>query len=144
LPAPIEQAKAQPLPNPALRFAKGRQHIAALAVTFRSTHNARMDYQLIIKFYRPSLTDEAFLATIEARLKAALGDTVVLEGFDVSAKEINLFMATADPKHSFRKSKDVIAELGIERGVSAAYRLVGGAKFTSLWPLRGTRKFTLP
>jgi hypothetical protein len=103
-----------------------------------------MDQQLIIKFYRPSLADEAFLATIEADLKAALGDAVVLEGFDVSAKEINLFMTTADPRHSWRRAKDVIERLGIERGVSAASRLVGGAKFTSLWPPRATRRFSLP
>jgi len=34
--------------------------------------------------------------------------------------------------------------LDLLRGVSAAYRLVGGARFTSIWPLRATRKFTLP
>jgi hypothetical protein len=103
-----------------------------------------MQQQLIIKFWRPSLTDEAFLATLEADLKAALGDAVVSEGYDVSAKEINLFLLTADPKHTFRRAKDVIEKLGVERGLSAASRLVGGAKFTPLWPPRATRKFTLP
>jgi len=38
----------------------------------------------------------------------------------------------------------VLEGMGIEKGVSSAYRLVGGARFTSLWPLRATRKFTLP
>jgi hypothetical protein len=103
-----------------------------------------MDYQLVIKFWRKSLTDEAFLATIESQLKEALGDTVELEGYDVSKKEINLFMVTSDPKHSFRRVKDVLERLGIVKGVSAAFRLVGGARFTSVWPLRATRKFTLP
>jgi hypothetical protein len=103
-----------------------------------------MRQQLIIKFWRPSLTDEAFLATLEADLKAALGDAVESEGFDVSAKEINLFLLTADPKHTFRRARDVIEKLGVERGLSAASRLVGGAKFTPLWPPRATRKFTLP
>ncbi|ALN64160.1 hypothetical protein GLA29479_3306 [Lysobacter antibioticus] len=103
-----------------------------------------MDHQLIIKFWRKSLADEAFLATIEAELKAALGDTVELEGYDVSAKEINLFMLTADPRHSFRRAKDVLERLGLLQGMSAAHRLVGGARFTSLWPLRAMRKFTLP
>lgn len=103
-----------------------------------------MQQQLIIKFYRPSLTDEAFLATLEAELKAVLGDAVESEGFDVSAREINLFLLTADPKHTFRRAKDVIEKLGVERGLSAASRLVGGAKFTPLWPPRATRKFSLP
>lgn len=103
-----------------------------------------MDYQLVIKFWRKSLDSEAFLQTIETELAQALGATVELEGYDVSPKEINLFMLTADPRASFRKAKDVIERLGIERGLSAAYRLVGGAQFTSVWPLRNTRRFTLP
>lgn len=103
-----------------------------------------MDYQLIIKFWRKSLANEEFLATIEAELKQALGDKVELEGYDVSRDEINLFMLTADPRQSFRKARDVLERMGIENGVSSAYRLVGGAKFTSLWPLRTTRKFKLP
>ncbi|HEY5849470.1 MAG TPA: hypothetical protein VIT62_01690 [Lysobacter sp.] len=103
-----------------------------------------MDYQLIIKFWRKSLESEAFLATIESELKAALGDAVALEGYDISPKEINLFMVTSDPKHSFRRARNVLEEAGILKGVSAAYRLVGGARFTSVWPLGATRKFTLP
>ena len=103
-----------------------------------------MDYQLVIKFWRKSLEDEAFLATIESELKEALGRTAEVDGYDVSAKEINLFVLTDDPKHSFRRAKDVLERLGVVRGVSAAFRLVGGAQFTSIWPLRATRKFTLP
>jgi hypothetical protein len=103
-----------------------------------------MDQQLIIKLWRASLEDEAFLATIEAQVKAVLGDTVELEGYDVSAKEINFFMLARDPKHAFRKAKDVFEAAGVVRGLSAASRLVGGAKFTPLWPPRATRKFSLP
>ncbi|KRA20856.1 MULTISPECIES: hypothetical protein [unclassified Lysobacter] len=103
-----------------------------------------MDYQLIIKLWRKSLTDETFLTTLESQLKAALGDTVELEGYDVSPKEINVFMTTADPRHSFRRARSVLETLGVAQGVSAAFRLVGGASFTSIWPLRAMRKFTLP
>ncbi|MBT2766684.1 hypothetical protein J7J08_03450 [Stenotrophomonas sp. ISL-67] len=103
-----------------------------------------MDYQLVIKFWRKSLDDEAFLSTLEAELTAALGSTARLDGYDVSAKEINLFMDTADPRPTFRKAKDVLERLGVLHSVSAAYRLVGGAQFTSVWPTRMARKFTLP
>ena len=82
--------------------------------------------------------------SIEGDLKQALGDAVQLEGYDVSPKEINLFVLTPDPRHTFRRAKDVLERLGIVQGVSAAYRLVGGARFTLIWPLRTTRKFTLP
>jgi hypothetical protein len=103
-----------------------------------------MQQQLIIKFYRPSLEDEGFLATLEAELKQALGDAIESEGMDVSAREVNLFLLAEDPKQAFRRAKDVIERHGVTRGVSAASRLVGGAKFTPLWPPRATRKFTLP
>lgn len=103
-----------------------------------------MDYQLVVKFWRKSLASEDFLATIEDELRAALGGSVELEGYDVSAKEINLFMLAADPRLSFRRVREVLEAQGIGNGVSAAYRLVGGAKFTSLWPARPMRRFTLP
>ena len=103
-----------------------------------------MDYQLVIKFWRKSLQDEAFLPAIENELKDVLGEAAQLDGYDVSAEEINLFVITSDPKHSFRRIKAVLDKRGVERGVSAAFRLAGGAQFTSIWPLRPMRKFKLP
>lgn len=103
-----------------------------------------MDYQLVIKFWRASLTDETFLSTIENELKYVLGDAAKFDGYDVSAEEINLFVITPDPKHSFRRIKRVLENRGILRGVSAASRLMGGAQFTSIWPVRVARKFKLP
>jgi hypothetical protein len=103
-----------------------------------------MDHQLVIKFWRKSLEDETFLPAIQDELKRVLGAAAVLDGYDVSDREINLFVITPDPKHSFRRIKAVLENRGIVRGVSAASRLVGGAHFTSIWPLRASRKFKLP
>jgi hypothetical protein len=103
-----------------------------------------MDYQLVIKFWRKSLQDETFLPAIQSELKEVLGDAAQLDGYDVSAEEINLFVITPDPKHSFRRIKPIIEKRGVVRGVSAAFRLVGGAQFTSIWPARPMRKFKLP
>jgi hypothetical protein len=103
-----------------------------------------MDHQLIIKFWRKSLADEAFLPAIQSELQAVLGDAAKLDGYDVSANEINLFVITPDPKPSFRRIKAVLESKDLMRGVSAASRLVGGAQFTPIWPLRATRKFKLP
>jgi hypothetical protein len=103
-----------------------------------------MDYQLVIKFWRKSLEGESFLATVEDELKEVLGGAAALDGYDVRPKEINLFVRTTDPRHSFRRVKDVLERLGVLHSVSAAFRLVGGARFTPIWPLRATRKFTLP
>ncbi len=103
-----------------------------------------MDYQLVIKFWRRSLPDQDAVASIQDELKEVLGDSAALDGYDVNAKEINLFVVTPDPKQSFRKIRPVLDAHGIVQGVSAAHRLVGGARFTSLWPLHATRKFKLP
>ena len=102
-----------------------------------------MEYQLVIKFWRKSLADEAFLGPFEAELKQLLGDAVELEGHDVGAKEINLFVLTADPRNTFRRARDILERMGVERGLSAAYRGVGGAQFTAVWPPRPMRKFVL-
>ncbi|RDS86354.1 hypothetical protein [Dyella psychrodurans] len=103
-----------------------------------------MEYQLVIKFWRKSLADEVFLTAVEGKLKEALGAAVELEGYDVGPKEINLFMLASDPRLSFRRAKDVLEELGVLNGMSAAFRVVGGNSFTSIWPLRAIRKFKLP
>ena len=103
-----------------------------------------MDYQLVIKFWRKSLPDQDAVAAIQDDLRDVLGDSAALDGYDVNAKEINLFVVTPEPKQSFRKIRTVLEARGIVQGVSAAHRLVGGARFTSLWPLRATRKFKLP
>lgn len=103
-----------------------------------------MDYQLVVKFWRRSLEDEAFLSTIQTELKEVLGADAAPDGYDINAKEINLFVITSDPKQSFRRIKGVLEARGVLQAASAGYRLVGGAQFTSVWPLRSTRKFKLP
>ena len=103
-----------------------------------------MDYQLVIKFWRKSLPEDNAVALAQHDLQQALGDSATLDGYDTNAREINLFVVTADPKHSFRRLKAVLESRGMLPGMSAAYRLVGGAQFMSLWPLRATRKFKLP
>ena len=103
-----------------------------------------MNYQLVIKFWRKSLVDETIVSKIQSELKSVLGDSAELDGYDIGAKEINLFVVTPDPKQSFRRINTVLEHRGIVQGVSAASRLVGGAHFTSIWPLRATRKFKLP
>jgi hypothetical protein len=103
-----------------------------------------MDYQLVIKFRRRTADDATLVAAMQDEMTLALGDAAVLDGYDIDAREINLFVITPDPKHSFRRLKAVLEGRDALQGVSAAFRLVGGARFTSLWPLRSTRTFRLP
>ena len=102
-----------------------------------------MNHELVIKFWRQPLPDEALMAAITSELTSALADTAKLDGHDVKDGEINLFVRTDDPKRTFRRAKKVLESKGIDQGYSAASRLVGGAKFTSIWPLRAMRKFRI-
>lgn len=108
------------------------------------TTAAPMDHQLVIKFWRASLADDTFLATLEDTLRPLLGADSHTDGIDTHPKEINLFVVTPDPRQAFRRIRPVLEAAGVVNGVSAAYRVVGGARFTSVWPLRPMRKFTLP
>ena len=110
----------------------------------RWAYTGRMNHQLVVKFWRPSLENEAFPATLEAELQQALGDGATLDGYDTSPKEFNLFVVTPDPRHSFRRVKGVLEAKGLLQGMSAGFRVEGGDQFTSLWPLRAMRKFKLP
>ena len=103
-----------------------------------------MEQELIIKFWRQPLPDQATMASVSAELTSVLGTTAELDGYDVKGEELNLFVKTDDPKQAFRRIKKVLESCGITEGFSAAYRLIGGAQFTSLWPPRATRKFKLP
>lgn len=110
----------------------------------RRAYTSPMNYQLVIKFWRPSLENEGFPATLEAELQQAIGDAATLDGYDTSPKEFNLFVVTPDPRHSFRRVKSVLEAKGLLQGMSAGFRVEGGDQFTSLWPLRAMRKFKLP
>lgn len=102
------------------------------------------EHQLVIKFWRASLADEAFLATIERDLDAVFGTAARTDGIDTSAKEINLFVSTTDPRAAFRKARPVLEAAGVLQAASAGSRVVGGLQFASLWPPRPMRKFKLP
>lgn len=74
-----------------------------------------MDYQLVIKFWRKSLEDEAFFVTLESELTDVLGDAV-FDGYDTNAEEINVFVNTADPRQSFRRIKRLLEKRATLRG----------------------------
>jgi hypothetical protein len=67
-----------------------------------------MDQELVIKFWRQPLPDTATMATITSELQSILGKTAELDGYDVKGEELNLFVKTDDPKHTFRRIKKTL------------------------------------
>jgi hypothetical protein len=102
-----------------------------------------MQYQLILRFRKVSIEHPTEIQTLEQALAELLGDSATLDGYDTGAREINLFIMTPEPASTFRRSKSVLERLSLLDKVTAAYRLEGGVRFTVVWPLKYSRKFSL-
>jgi hypothetical protein len=102
-----------------------------------------MQYQLILRFRKLSIEYPDDIRSLERALAEFLGDSATLDGYDTGAREVNLFIMTAEPASTFRRSKTVLEQLSLLDKVTAAYRLEGGSRFTVIWPLKYGRRFSL-
>lgn len=102
-----------------------------------------MQYQLILRFRKASIEYPSDVRSLERHLAESLGDSATLDGYDTGARDVNLFIMTAEPASVFRRSKPALLQLSLLEKVTAAYRLEGGARFTVIWPLKYGRKFRL-
>jgi hypothetical protein len=101
-----------------------------------------MNYQLVMRFPKASASAET-LRALEIALGQDLAGTAQLDGHDTGARNVDLFIVTADPKSTFRRSKPALERLQLLDRVTAAHRLEGGSRFTVVWPLGYGRRFTL-
>lgn len=102
-----------------------------------------MQHQLVLQFRRSALEGPDVIGTLEASLKSLLGATVEMDGHDVGARVVNLFILTPDPASSFRRAKPALENIQLLDWVTAAHRVVGGSQFKVIWPLRVRRRFAL-
>ena len=93
-----------------------------------------MQFQLVLQFNGDSLGDYDALVTLEDELIQELGDTADVDGHDIGAGETNIFIVTSEPEITFRHAKAVLNRSKLLGAVTAAFRPVGGQKFTVLWP----------
>jgi hypothetical protein len=102
-----------------------------------------MQSQLVFKFRHRAPASADYILALEAALTAVLGDTAKVDGHDVRSDDINVFVITADPAATFRRSKPVLEKMELLEKVVVAHRYVGGASFKVIWPLKWGRKFKL-
>ncbi|MEO8161575.1 MAG: hypothetical protein ABI588_09160 [Arenimonas sp.] len=102
-----------------------------------------MQYQLVFRFRKLAFEAADGMQALELALAGALAGTAQLDGHDTGKRDIDLFLLTADPGSTFRRSKPVLEKLALLDKVTVAHRLEGGARFTVLWPLGYGRKFSL-
>ena len=101
-----------------------------------------MNYQLVLKFRKTNASADT-LRALELALTEDLAGTAQLDGHDTGARNVDLFIVTADPKSTFRRSKPALERLQLLDHVVAAHRIEGGSRFTVAWPLGYGRRFTL-
>ena len=100
-----------------------------------------MQSQLVLKFrHRPS-ESAAYIDALTQQLAPVLAPQARLDGHDVRADAINLFILTPDPVAAFRRAKPVLEGLGLLDKVVAAHRFEGGVAFKVIWPLKWGRRF---
>lgn len=100
-----------------------------------------MKSQLVLKFRHRPQEDRAYIGALEAALAAMLGDSALVDGHDVRASDINIFLVTSDPLSTFRRAKPVLESMQLLDKVVAAHRFEGGSSFKVIWPLKWDRKF---
>lgn len=93
-----------------------------------------MKFQLVIQW--PSFLIEDFddLIMIEDRLIEKLSEGNEVDGHDIGAEEINIFIRTDNPKKTFNEIKSVLGDGVYWTDVRVAYREVAESEYIILWP----------
>jgi hypothetical protein len=101
-----------------------------------------MKYQLVLHFQGDALADYDVMIALEDKLRQELAHSADVDGHDVGSGETNIFIFTRDPKLTFWVVRQVLLQQRRLESVTAAYRPVGGEKFTVIWPEGSTKEFT--
>jgi hypothetical protein len=102
-----------------------------------------MDYQLVFQFRGDSLADYDAMIALEDELIAELGDSADVDGHDVGSGETNIFIFTSDPAATFDRARPALDRRQQLQTVTAAYRKVGGERYTVIWPEGSRVEFSL-
>ena len=102
-----------------------------------------MAYQLVLQARGDALADYDLIVAVEDRLISALGTVGDVDGHDFGSGESNIFILTDDPKAALALALPVLDDFGLRGGMRAAYRIVGSAAYTMLWPPNSRDEFVV-
>jgi hypothetical protein len=100
-----------------------------------------MKYQLAIQFSDEIITYDELIEMEDALIDAFKNDADI-DGHDMGAGEINLFILTNTPEDTFNDARIVVEKMVSIEKYRAAYRDVEGKNYTVLWP-PGLTKFKI-
>ena len=102
-----------------------------------------MRYQLILQWRGSTIEDYDAIVGLEEELIRILSATARVDGHDLGSGEANIFILTADPRHTFRQAMPALDRSGRLQNVKAAFREVGSDFLTMIWPEGSNEKFTI-
>jgi hypothetical protein len=91
-------------------------------------------YQLVLQW--PATQPDALrdLIEIEDALRSRLDPVHDVDGHDLGAGEMNIFVLTDGPLQAFEQSRSALADCSRWEDVRVAYRPTDGHEYTVLWP----------
>ena len=92
-----------------------------------------MKYQLTLQFPTAEIEDFDRLLSIELQLITLLGDEHKVEGHELGAEEMNIFIHTDDPNGVFDIVKKSLTPLELDT-MKAAFREMSGETNIVVWP----------
>ena len=96
-----------------------------------------MKYQLVLQWPCSSssdFVDYESLLSIEGLIEKGIGDLGVVDGHDIGAGEMNLFVHTNNPRSAFEKAKRLLLLMGYLHEMKAGYRDFDEDDYTPIWP----------
>jgi hypothetical protein len=93
-----------------------------------------MDYQLVLQFKNNSCLDLDMLVELEDDLRQLVMSMAEVDGHDIGAGEMNIFVLTDDPVGTFERAKPLLADSSLLHEVAVAYRYLRSDDFIVIWP----------
>jgi hypothetical protein len=91
---------------------------------------------LVVRLDGKSPVDYDHLIAIEDRIGDALsGNDGEVDGHDMGAGEMNIFVNTDVPERAFEHIHRILAEERLSETARVAYRRGNGEQYTVLWPV---------
>ncbi|HIF49968.1 MAG TPA: ABC transporter [Thiotrichaceae bacterium] len=103
-----------------------------------------MNYQLVIQFSLVDAGVEDFerLMMLENELRVVLREKHMVDGHDLGAEKMNIFINTDDPNEAFTLAKDVLIEADLKT-ILVAYRDFESEEYVFIWPEKFSGEFRI-
>jgi hypothetical protein len=111
---------------------------------FAYKSNENMNYQLIIQFQLADASVDDFdrLIIIENELRIIMKDKHDVDGHDLGADEMNIFIHTNDPDDAFKLAKNVLSKNDLKT-ILVASRQMKGEEYSVIWPENFSGEFKI-